>query len=202
MNPVMFRTFKLGPKNQKLESAGTGEMPPYQALIESDVPLFELAERASIEIIPEEMESAAEIFRYPNEGKIERTFELFEFPKRADYGRNGVDEHFVRDRLNFFGFRPATFIELLCFGGQLRAMYGDQWFESKNILALGSVATTTHEIQKGGWFSKPITGTYRHYPEFQFVAGRPFDQIRLSTTERDHHGNWPNEVLFLATGLL
>jgi hypothetical protein len=202
METMLFRTFKLGPKNQKLDSPGQVNGPAYHTLIESDLPLADLLNKNSIEIYPEEMAMASEIFHYPNEGKIERSFELFEFPKRADYGRDGVDEYFVRDRLNFFGYRPATFVELLCFGGQLRTMLSDQWFESKNIIGLGSVATTAEEIKKGGWFSKAITGTYRHYPEFQCVAGRTFDQIRLSTTEQDKHGNWPNEVLFLATDLL
>jgi hypothetical protein len=201
-----FRIFKVGPKNQRLESPnspGTREMEQYRALVESDVPLDQLLEETAIEICPEDRIRGTEIFNYADEGKVERCFEIFEFPKRADYGRDGVDEYFVRERLQLFGYRPATFIELVCFGRCLRKTYEGLWFESKNIIALGSAATITEVIRKRRWLGlkREITGTYSYYPELICVAGRPLDQIRLSTTDKDKHGNWPNEVLFLGTSL-
>jgi hypothetical protein len=200
-----FKTFKVGPKNLRLEerskSPDPAVTPGYDALVESDLPFVQLMEATSIEITPEDQQIAAEILEHADEGKIVKHFDLFEFPKRADYGRDGVDEYFVRDRLAFFGFRPATLVELFCFGRCLRQTYENVWFESKSIIALGSVATTTEVIRKGGWLRKEVAATYRHFPELICVAGRPLDQIKLTTTEKDKHGNWPNEVLFLGTAL-
>jgi hypothetical protein len=205
MNAPTFKTFKVGPRNKKLEdkseSSVTTALAGYEALIESDVPLVDLLGKTSIDICHADPEIPDEIFQYADEGKVERCFELFEFPKRADYGRDGVDENFIREKLNFFGYRPATFVELLCFGGYLREIYKDQWYESKSIVALGSVATTSHVVKKGGWFSRRTTETYRHYPELICVSGRPLDQIKLTTTDKNRSGNWPNEILFLGTPL-
>ncbi len=107
----------------------------------------------------------------------------------------------MRERRAQYGYRPATLVELICLGGYLRAIYRDQWYEARNIVALGSVAATEHVVKKGGWFSKAVTATYRHYPELLCIAGRPIDQLRLTTTDQNKHGNWPNEILFLATEL-
>ena len=201
MEARALKTFRVGPKNQKIEDRRgfTPDCPGYRVLVEYDLSLDELMEAAHIEISYGTQDLAADIFRYANEGKIERHFELFEFPKRADYGRDGVDESFVRERLKFFGFRPATAVELICFGRHIREAYADEWFESKNIIALGSMATTTQVLRKSGWLRAEVAATYRHYPELICVAGRPTDQIKLSTTEKDRDGNWTNEVLFLGT---
>jgi hypothetical protein len=198
------KTFRVGPKNKRLQDdAEAAEVSGYRVVVETDVPLAELLARMSIEISLQDPAMAeGDIFRYADEGKLERHFELFEFPKRADYGRDGVDETFVRERLMYFGFRPATFIELLCVGGHLRERYEGQWYEARNILALGSVALTTEILKKGFLFWKPETATYRHYPELMCVAGRPTDQLTLTTTDRNRNGNWPNEVLFLGVNLV
>ena len=209
--PSPFKTFRVGPKNKRLvdpREAGA-DAPGYFVVVETDVPLSQLTAKNSIQIAVEDptkanaaiFRYADEVFQYADEGKVQRHFELFEFPKRADYGREGVDEKFVRDRLELVGFRPATFIELLCFGGHVRELYQGQWFEAKSIVALGSVTTTTEVIRKGFLFWKPVTATYRHYPEFICVAGRPTDQIVLTTTDKNRNGNWPNEVLFLGVDL-
>ena len=202
--PVRFKTFRVGPKNKRLLEAGetgTADTSGYHVVVETNQPLERLTARYSIEICIEDPAMAAEILTYEDEGRVLRHFELFEFPKRADYGRDGVDEAFVRDRLKHFHFRPATFIELLCFGGHLRGEYEGQWFEGKSIVALGAVALTTHVVRKKFLFWKGITATYRHYPEFVCVAGRPVDQIRLTTTDGNQKANWPNEVLFLGVDL-
>jgi hypothetical protein len=198
--PKRFKTFRIGPKNQRLLEPGesvTADESGYLVIVETGVPLERLTAQLSIEIVVEDPEIATDFFHYPDEGRLQLHFELFEFPKRADYGRNGVDETFVRDRLNLLGFRPATFIELLCFGGHLRDLHKYDWFEGRSIVALGSVAKTTHVIKHGFLFWKPITATYRHYPEFICIAGRPVDQIKMTTTDKNKNGNWPNEVLFL-----
>jgi hypothetical protein len=202
--PARFKTFRVGPKNKRLMDEGEGEAADgsgYEVVVETDVAPEVLAARHGIEIRVEDAGMAAAMVKYANEGKALRHFELFEFPQRADYGRNGADESFVRERLKFFGFRPATFIELLCFGGHLRERHKYDWFEGKGIVALGSVALTTHVLKKRFLFWKGVTATYRHYPEFVCVAGRPVDQIVLTSTDKNRKGNWPNETLFLGVDL-
>ena len=202
MIATRFKTFKVGPKNQKLLDSGAMPGMPdnsgYDVLIETDVHITTLMELGHIAISPEDQQIAADILTYPNEGKVERRLELFEFPKRADYGRDGVDEGFVRERLQHFGYRPGTLVELLCFGRHIRALHENDWFEARNIIALGSVATSRQPVRKATWFSREVIGTYRHYPELICVAGRPLDEVKLSTTEVDSDGNWNNDILFLA----
>jgi hypothetical protein len=193
------RTFRVGPKNKKIEDAASGNEPTtYAVIVETDVPLAHLLKRKGLQVAPDETMLTPEAFPWAGAGTLEKHFELFDFSFRSDYGRSGVDEEFVRDKLNYFNCQPATLLDLICFGGHLRTVYEGQWYEAKRIIALGSSTTTTQVLQKKGWFQKEILGKLRHYPELECVAGRPHDTLRLSTTEMDKDGNWPNETLFLA----
>lgn len=196
-------TFRIGPKNRRIKDDLNPDQPDgYHVMVEAGLSLLELLERYSVAIAPDETQITPENFPQAQEASVIRHFELFDFSNRAEYGRRGVDEAFVRDKLAHFKFRPATLPELICFAGHLRETFRDRWFEAKNILALGSVAVTTETVKKSGWFRKEvITHHYRHYPELGCVAGRPQDILSLSRTERDSDGNWPSETLFLAATL-
>jgi len=200
--PLRIKAFRVGPKNQRMKEAAGVEGPTeYDVVVASHLPLAELLASHRIEIAPEETRLIAENFPWPEERTVVRRFELFDFSFRSEYGRSGVDEEFVRDKLDFFKFRPATLPELICFASHFRQAYRDQWFESKKILALGSVLATDEVVKKKGWFSREVRGAFRYYPELECVAGRPRDLLRLSRTDQDRDGNWPKETLFLATPL-
>lgn len=194
------RVFRVGPKNKRLEDpAAAGQESGYHVAVNSDDTLEHLLLRNGLEIDPTEKRLTPEAFPWAQEGVADKYFELFDFSFRSEYGRSGVDEAFIRDKLDLFKFRPATLPDLLCFGGHFRVTYDGQWFPSKRIIALGSVLTTTETVKTGGWFGRRIRGTFQHYPELECVAGRPRDVVRLSRTECNTDGNWPTDVLFLAT---
>lgn len=192
------RTFRVGPRNKRLDEGSSNAL-GYCAPVDTDLPMAELLERNSIEIGPDETRITTESFPWESAGQAEKHFELFDFSFRAEYGRSGVDEAFAREKLDFFKFNPATLVDLICFAGHFRETHKDHWFESRTIVALGSVLATTQVVKKASLFSKEVTASYRHYPEIEFVSGRPLDQLRLSTTAKDKDGNWPTNVLFLAT---
>jgi hypothetical protein len=200
-NIPKIKTFRVGPRNKRLEEASSDGL-GYSVIVETDVPMAELLERNSIEIIPEETRITPENFPWTSAGQTEKYFELFDFSFRSDYGRSGVDEAFVREKLEFFKFNPATLVDLICFAGHLREAHKDHWFESRTIVGLGSVLTTSQVVKKAGLFNKEVRATYRHYPEIECVSGRPLDQLRLYATEKDKDGNWPTNVLFLATTMV
>jgi hypothetical protein len=198
-----FRAFRVGPKNRRFEDpSGSTEASHYDIIVDTAHPLPELLRAHGLEIAPDDAALLTpENFAWPPESAVTRRFEIFDFSFRSEYGRSGVDEAFVRDKLEMFRHRPATLAELICFAGHLREVYRDQWFESKTILALGSPCTTREVVRKAGWFSKEVRGAFRHYPQLECVSGRPVDLLRLSRTAMDQDGNWPNETLFLATPL-
>jgi hypothetical protein len=197
--PSPFRTFRVGPKNKRLaDPSGSEQSTAYRVPLDCSLPLDEILARHSIQIAPEAALITPENFPNAGAGAGELEMELFDFSFRSDYGRSGVDEAFIRDKLGLFRYRAATLPELICFGGHLREVYRDAWFEAKTIVALGSVLDVTEVVQKKGWFHKEILAHRRNYPELECVAGRPFDLLRLSTTDRDKDGNWPNQTLFLA----
>ena len=206
MNPdnsaMQIRTFRIGPKNRRIEDASSSAQPNgYQVIVEANLSLPELLDRHGVTVAPSESQITPENFPHASEASTSRFFELFDFSARSEYGRRGVDEAFVRDKLEHFKFRPATLPELICFASHLRETYHGQWFEGRNILALGSVLVTTEMHQKAGWFRKAAIAHYRHYPELECVSGRPHDVLSLSRTERDSDGNWPSATLFLAATL-
>jgi hypothetical protein len=197
--PSTFRTYRVGPKNKRLpDASGTEQSSAYRVQVDLSLPLEDLLARNAIQIDPEARLITPENFPFAAAAAAETEMELFDFSFRSDYGRSGVDEAFIRDKLALFKYRAATLPELICFGGHLRDLYRDQWFEAKTIIALGSVLDVTEVVQQKGWFRKEILAHRRNYPELECVAGRPFDLLRLSTTERDRDGNWPNQTLFLA----
>ena len=200
-SPSTIRVFRLGAKNKKVTNAAAGDQDTsYRVRVNSGLPLATLLQMNAVELADDASLITPENFP-STPGSADQDMELFDFSARADYGRVGVDEAFIRDKLDMFKFRPATLPELLCFAGQFRAIYRTQWFEAKTIIALGSVLTTTEVVRKKSWFSKEVLATRRSYPELQVVSGRPSDVLTLSTTERDQDGNWPKETLFLAVPL-
>jgi len=194
----ILRTFRLGAKNKKIAD-GNDQPTAYPIHVDYSLPLDTLLETYGVDLVAETSYTITpENFPAPGgEGK-QIQVELFDFSFRADYGRLGVDEAFIRDKFDMLKFRPATLQELVCFDYYFRETYKDQWHEARTIIALGSVLTTTEVLRKKGWFRKEIRATRRSYPELQVVSGRPRDLLTLSTTERDQDGNWPNETLFLA----
>ena len=199
----ILRTFRLGTKNRKVsDPTGVNQPTAYPIHVDYSLPLDTLLETYGVDLVPETSYIITpENFPAPgNEGK-QIEVELFDFSFRADYGRLGVDEAFIRDKLDMLKFRPATLHELVCFDYYFRETYKDQWHEARNVIALGSVHTTSEVLRKKGWFRKAVIATRRNYPELQVVSGRPRDLLTLSTTERNQDGNWPNETLFLAVPL-
>ena len=197
----ILRTYRFGAKNKKLTDPAGGNQPTaYPIHVDYGLPLATLLETYGVDLAPDTASLITpENFPSPGgEGK-QIEVELFDFSFRADYGRLGVDEAFIRDKLDMLKFRPATLQELVCFDYYFRETYKDQWHEARTVIALGSVHPTTEVIRKKGWFfRKEVIATRRNYPELQVVSGRPRDLLTLSTTERDQDGNWPNETLFLA----
>jgi hypothetical protein len=199
----IIRAYRFGPKNKKLTNPdGSVTSSSYQIHVDYSLPLPTLLETYGVDLVPE---TAALITpgNFPSPGGEGRQVEveLFDFSFRADYGRLGVDEAFIRDKFNMTKFRPATLAELICFDYYFRETYRDQWHEARTVIALGSVHDTSEVVRKKGWFRKELRATRRNYPELQIVSGRPRDLLTLSTTERDQDGNWPNETLFLAVPL-
>ena len=198
--PSIIRTYRLGAKNKKMtDPAGANQPTAYPIHVDYSLPLATLLETYGADLVPETAPLLTpENFPSPGgEGK-QIEVELFDFSFRADYGRLGVDEAFIRDKLDMLKFRPATLPELVCFSYYFRQAYLEQWHEARTVIALGSVHTTSEIIRKKGWFRKEVAATRRNYPELQLVSGRPRDLLTLSTTELNQDGNWPNETLFLA----
>jgi len=196
----ILRTFRLGSKNKKVTDPSGGNQPTaYPIHVDYSLPLETLLETYGVDLVPEAASLITpENFPSPGGAGKQIKVELFDFSFRADYGRLGVDEAFIRDKLDMLKFRAATLQELVCFDYYFRETYKDQWHEARTVIALGSVHTTTEVIRKKGWFRREVVATRRSYPELQIVSGRPRDLLTLSTTERDQDGNWPNETLFLA----
>jgi hypothetical protein len=196
----IIRTYRFGAKNKKVTDPAVGNQPTaYPIHANYSLPLATLLETYGVDLVPETAPLLTpENFPSPGgEGK-QIEVELFDFSFRADYGRLGVDEAFIRDKLDMLKFRPATLTELVCFDYYFRETYSGQWHEARTVIALGSVLETNDVIRKKGWFRKEVLAKRRNYPELQIVSGRPRDLLTLSTTEPDQDGNWPNETLFLA----
>jgi len=194
------RSYRLGAKNKKMTDPDGGDQPTsYRIHVDYGLPLPTLLETYGVDLAPDAALITEENFPSPGGAGVELEVELFDVSFRSDYGRLGVDEAFVRDKLDMFKYRPATLTEIICFAYYFREAYRDQWHEAITVIALGSVHTTTDVVKKKGWFSKEIVSTRRHYPELQIVSGRPRDLLTLSTTEMNQDGNWPNATLFLAT---
>jgi hypothetical protein len=196
----ILRSYRFGPKNKKLANPDGSVTPSaYPIHVDYSLPLPTLLETYGVDLAPEAGSLITEE-NFPSPGgegqQIE--VELVDFSFRSDYGRFGVDEAFIRDKLEMIKFRPATLPELICFDYYFRETYRDQWHEARSVIALGSVHTLSEVVRKKGWFSKERRATRRSYPELQVVSGRPRDVLTLSTTEREQDGNWPNETLFLA----
>jgi hypothetical protein len=195
-----FRTYRFGPKNKRLPDPVTGVVVPsaYPVLVEYDQPLAVLLEKNAVDLVADTSLVTPENFPWRAVPPTVVEFELFDFSFRSDYGRSGVDEAFIRDKLEMAKYRPATLPELICLAGHLRETYGNEWYPAQTIIALGAVLTVTEVARKGGWFRKEVRADRRCYPELQTVSGRPRDLLTLSATELGQDGNWPNETLFLA----
>jgi hypothetical protein len=196
----IIRTYRFGAKNKKLtDPAGDNQPTAYPIHVDYSLPLATLLETYGVDLAPESaVPITPENFPSPaGEGK-QIEVELFDFSFRAEYGRLGVDEAFIRDKLDMLKYRPATLTELVCFDYYFRETYKAQWHEALTVIALGSVHETNDVVRKKGWFRKEVTVKRRNYPELQVVSGRPRDLLTLSTTEPNQDGNWPNETLFLA----
>jgi hypothetical protein len=196
----ILRTYRFGAKNKKVtDPAGVDQPTAYPIHADYSLPLATLLETYGVDLAPDTAPLITpENFPSPGGAGKQIEVELFDFSFRADYGRLGVDEAFIRDKLDMLKYRPATLPELICFDYYFRETYQGQWHEARTVIALGSVHATTQIIRKKGWLRKAIVSTRRHYPELQVVSGRPRDLLTLSTTELDRDGNWPNETLFLA----
>jgi hypothetical protein len=200
--PLPIEIFRVGPRNRRLDDpAGTGEPSGFSVLVESTIPPHELMLRHGVTAARGDFGFTAAHFPYAPERVEVRKFELFDFSSRAVYGRNRVDESFVRDKLDYFGFRPATLSELICFAGHIRGAGEGEEFEAVKIVALGSVLATTEIVRKTGWFRRASLTNYRHYPQLECGAGNARDVISLSRTRGNRDGNWPSETLFLAAPL-
>ncbi|MEI9966947.1 MAG: hypothetical protein WDN67_05000 [Candidatus Moraniibacteriota bacterium] len=84
---------------------------------------------------PEDIDVSA--FPYAHEEKGLRNFALVEVTDPDFSGLSGPTDYFVQEKFRTMRIRPATFLELLCFGAHLRKIHKDDWYWGENHRRLG-----------------------------------------------------------------